>query len=60
VRCPHKPDSLAAGHRRALPLIDPAPSPGALPVVCRQASITIDPSSGAKHWQPLPYCRGTR
>lgn len=54
IRCPAKPASLAT-HRRALPLIDPRPTPGGPPQVCRQQSITVHPEAGAKHWQELPY-----
>jgi hypothetical protein len=54
LACPLKPASRG-GHRRALPLIDPAPTPGGPPTACTQSSITIEPAAGAKHWQPLLY-----
>jgi hypothetical protein len=53
VQCPLKPASLGTDPR--LPLVDPAPNPVGPPKICTQASITLAPEHGAKHWQPLPY-----
>ncbi|MEU4492774.1 hypothetical protein AB0F96_04760 [Streptomyces sp. NPDC023998] len=35
--------------------MDPEPSPTGPVTVCRQRSITVAPTAGAKHWQALEY-----
>ncbi len=55
VRCPLKPRSLTH-YRPGAPLLDPEPLPGRGDLdICTQQSITIEPTAGAKHWQPIPY-----
>jgi hypothetical protein len=56
VHCPLKP-ALPADlpNRHLLPIIEPEPTPVGPPKICRQASITIAPETGAKHAQELAY-----
>lgn len=53
AQCPIKPRSLGRGIH--LPLVDPEPSPAGPLKVCRQRSVTLAPTDGAKHWQALEY-----
>lgn len=53
AQCPIKPRSFGRGIH--LPLVDPEPSPVGPVKVCRQRSVTIAPTEGAKHWQALEY-----
>ncbi|MFF0063077.1 hypothetical protein ACFYRC_16330 [Streptomyces sp. NPDC005279] len=53
VQCSLKPSSLGRGIH--LPLVDPEPNPTGQVTVCRQRSVTIAPTAGAKHWQALEY-----